>query len=322
MNAPAAPQPALSEADRGLIDLFLDMLTVDRGAASSTLKNYGRDLALFAHFVRPRGEDLSTAGTDDMSAWLAALEGQGLSASTAALKTSALRQFYEFLYTEGHRDLNPAARLARPRLHRPLPRTLAVDEVSRLIDAAGAPDDPRTLRLRAMIETLYGAGLRVSELVSLTLAAIRDPRRGVVIRGKGGKERIAPLGGAAVRAIDAYLPHRDAFARGAVSPYLWPSRGKTGYVTAARFAQMLKEAAIAAGISPERVSPHVLRHAFATHLLEGGADLRTVQTLLGHADIVTTEIYTHVAQDRLDRLVRTKHPLAKARLGLIKEPSE
>lgn len=299
------------------------MMAVNRGAAPSTLKNYGRDLALFAHFARTRGWDLSTAETEDMSAWLVALEAQGLSASTAALKTSALRQFYEFLFAEGRRDRNPAARLARPRLSRPMPRTLSVDEVSRLIEAASGPDAPRTLRLRAMIETLYGGGLRVSELVGLTLAAVRDPRQGIVIRGKGGKERIAPLGGAAVRAIEAYMPHRAALGKGAAtSRFLWPSRGKTGHVTAARFAQMLKETAAEAGIAPERVSPHVLRHAFATHLLEGGADLRVVQTLLGHADIVTTEIYTHVAQDRLDKLVRTKHPLAKARLGLNKEPSD
>lgn len=298
-------------ASGGLIDLFLEMMAAERGAAANTLKNYGRDLQRFEAFARARGEGLDTAGANDIAAFLASLEAEGLAASTAALKVSALRQFYQFLYAEGLRADNPAAAIDRPRLKRPLPKVLSVEETERLIEAAGG-DDPKAVRLRAMVETLYAAGLRVSELVSLPRTAYRKGQPFLIVRGKGDKERMAPLGGAAAGALEAYLGLRGAFLpEGAASPWLFPSRGRTGHVTAARFAQMLKELAVRAGIAPSRISPHVLRHAFATHLLDGGADLRAVQQMLGHADITTTQIYTHVAQDRLKDLVFTKHPLAK-----------
>jgi integrase/recombinase XerD len=302
--------------DAALIALFLDMMTVDRAAAVHTLRNYGRDLERFSNFVRRRKESLLTAGADDISAFLEFLESEGLSASTAALKCSAIRQFYGFLYEEGRRGDNPARAVERPKTRRPLPKILTEEETTRLVEAAGGKD-ARALRLAAMVELLYSAGLRVSELVALPLSAAGKGKSAFLVRGKGDKERLVPVGGAARRALDAYLAVRNEFlaldcdGEPVPSPHLFPSRGKTGRLTTARFAQLLKDLAIAAGIAPERVSPHVLRHAFATHLLSGGADLRSVQAMLGHADVTTTEIYTHVAQDRLKDLVFKAHPLAR-----------
>lgn len=302
-----------ADEDRRLLALFLEMMAVERNAAAMTLKNYGRDLERFAGFARASKESLATAGPAEISAFLAALEAEGVSAATAALKVSALRQFYQFLYTEGHRLDNPAAGIDRPRVRRPLPKILSAEESARLAEAANGADT-KALRLKAMVETLYGAGLRVSELVSLPLAAFRRGQPYLLVRGKGGKERLAPLGSRALCALEAYVAVRSQLlAEGATSRFLFPSRGKSGHVTAARFAQLLKDLAIKAGIEPSRVSPHVLRHAFATHLLDGGADLRSVQQMLGHADITTTQIYTHVAQDRLRDLVTRAHPLAKKR---------
>jgi integrase/recombinase XerD len=276
-----------------------------------TLKNYGRDLERFAAFARSRKETLTSVGAADISAFLTSLEAEGLSAATAALKVSAIRQFYKFLYTEGHRQDDPSAAVDRPRLKRPLPKTLSVDEAARLADAARG-GGAKAVRMRAMVETLYGAGLRVSELVSLPFGAVRPGQPFLLVKGKGGKERLAPLGKSASAALEEWRVVRAEFVKeGESSPFLFPSRGKTGHVTAARFAQMLKDLAVKAGVEPSRVSPHVLRHAFATHLLDGGADLRSVQQMLGHADITTTQIYTHVAQDRLRDLVNRAHPLAK-----------
>jgi integrase/recombinase XerD len=311
-------RPNAEESDDRLIALFLDMMSVERDAAAMTLKNYGRDLKRFSSFIRTRNESLLTAGASEIAAFLETLEAEGLAASTAALKTSALRQFYGFLYEEGRRADNPAIIVDRPKLRRPLPKVLTEEETLRLVEAV-AGDDPRAVRMRALVELLYAAGLRVSELVSLPLAAVAGNRETIVVRGKGGKERLVPVGGAARRALADYLAVRETFlprnAGGEPQPsrFLFPSRGKTGALTTARFAQLLKDLAVAAGIPPARISPHVLRHAFATHLLSGGADLRSVQAMLGHADITTTEIYTHVAQDRLKDLVFTSHPLAKGR---------
>ncbi|MFN3958597.1 MAG: site-specific tyrosine recombinase XerD [Parvularculaceae bacterium] len=307
----------VGEGDEALIALFLEMMTVDRNAAPMTLKNYGRDLARFSAFIRKRKETLLTAGADDIAAFLSGLEEDGRSPATAALKISALRQFFAFLYEEGRRADNPARRVDRPRTRRPLPKVLTEEEAARLADAASGADPP-SLRLRAMVELLYSAGLRVSELVSMPLAAAARGEA-ILVRGKGGRERLVPVGAPARAALDAYLQVRAAFLprdrKGDLlpSPFLFPSRGKTGHVTAARFAQMLKGLAASAGVPPDRVSPHVLRHAFATHLLSGGADLRSVQAMLGHADITTTQIYTHVAEDRLKDLVFTAHPLVRKR---------
>lgn len=316
MSAKRASAVSSNNADLRFIDMFLEMMAVERAAAANTLKNYGRDLERFAAFAASRKETLETAGADDIAAWLAALEREGLSASTAALKVSALRQFYQFLYTEGYRADNPTASIDRPKTRRPLPKVLTGDEVTALFEAAERMEGPGGLRMTAMLEILYSAGLRVSELVGLPLAALRKGERLLIIKGKGDKERLAPLTQRAVAAAEAYLACRDKFLetkgkQKAASPWFFPSRGKTGHVTAARFAQMLKDIAVEAGVPPSKVSPHVLRHAFATHLLEGGADLRSVQQMLGHADITTTQIYTHVAQDRLKDLVFSKHPLAR-----------
>ena len=305
-----------NEDNARLLDAFLEMMSVERAAAANTLKNYGRDLERFAAFCGQRRETLATAGADDVSAFLVALEEEGLAASTAALKVSALRQFYQFLYTEGYRGDNPTKTIGRPRVKRPLPKVLSSEEVDRLFAAAMEIKGPKGDRMQAMLEIIYAAGLRVSELVSLRAGAFRPDDRLLIITGKGGRERLTPLTQKAVDAVATYLDVRHTFLPGKdsakpQSPWLFPSRGKTGHITTARFAQMLKDLAVAAGIEPSKVSPHVMRHAFATHLLEGGADLRSVQQMLGHADITTTQIYTHVAQERLRELVFSKHPLAK-----------
>jgi integrase/recombinase XerD len=313
----AAPAPCKKDDANGrLIETFLEMMAVERAAAANTLKNYRRDIRRFAEYAAARGETLETSGADDIAAWLAALEADGLAASTAALKVSALRQFYQFLYTEGYRGDNPTASVGRPKTRRPLPKVLTGDEVKALFTAVENQSGPSGRRMTAMLEILYAAGLRVSELVSLPLHALRGRERVIIIRGKGDKERLAPLTAKAVKAVASYLEARSAFLpkkKGGAkdSPWLFPSRSKSGHITAARCAQMLKRLASDAGLPPARVSPHVLRHAFATHLIEGGADLRSVQQMLGHADITTTQIYTHVAQDRLKDLVFSKHPLAK-----------
>jgi len=224
-----------------------------------------------------------------------------------------VRQFYRFVLGEGWRDDDPSRRVEAPKKGRPLPKVLSRDEMNRLIAAAGARDGAQGLRFGCMVELAYASGLRISELTALPLAALaRDPAY-LIVRGKGGKERLAPLNAAARTAVKAYIGVRGRFLpKGDKSnPWLFPSRGKAARLTPRRFAQVLDEAAADAGIDPARVSPHVLRHAFATHLLEGGADLRVVQKLLGHADIATTQIYTHVASDRLREVVQTRHPLAR-----------
>ncbi|WP_309091401.1 tyrosine-type recombinase/integrase, partial [Phenylobacterium sp.] len=236
-----------------------------------------------------------------------------LSPATAARRRAAVRQFYRFVLGEGWRDDDPSRRVEAPKQGRSLPKVLSREEIDRLIAAAGARDGAQGLRLACLVELAYASGLRVSELTGLTLAALaRDPAY-LIVKGKGGKERLAPLNDAARAAVKAYLEVRPEFLPKGdkANPWLFPSRGKGGRLTPRRVAQLLDEAAADAGIDPARVSPHVLRHAFATHLLEGGADLRVVQKLLGHADVAPTQIYTHLAQDRLAEVVRTKHPLAK-----------
>ncbi len=300
-------------------EAFLEMMAAERGAAANTLTAYARDLADASGFLAGRGADLASASADDIEAWFSSLGARGLSPATAARRRSAARQFYRFVLGEGWRADDPSRRVEAPRQGRPLPKVLSGEEVERLIAAGAARDGAAGLRLAAMIELLYASGLRVSELVALPLAALAADPAYLIVKGKGGKERLAPLNGAARAAVKAYLAARPAFLakrdlKGArPNPWLFPSRGRGGRLTARRFAQMLDEAALAAGVDPAKVSPHVLRHAFATHLLEGGADLRVVQTLLGHADIATTQIYTHVTQDRLREVVETKHPLARRR---------
>ena len=302
------------------IDAFLEMMAVERNAAVNTLTAYGRDLADANSFLRDRGQDLARAGAADLEAWFAALGLRGLSAATASRRRSAVRQFYRFVLSEGWRADDPSAGVDAPRRGRPLPKILSGDEVIRLIAAAAARDADRKgaggLRLAAMLELLYASGLRVSELLALPVAVLAQDPAYIIVRGKGGKERLAPLNRAARQAVRAYLIVRPVFFPRSVklSPWLFPSGGRSARLTPRRLAQLLDEAAIQAGIDPAKVSPHVLRHAFATHLLEGGADLRVVQALLGHADIATTQIYTHVTQTRLREVVETKHPLSDKRV--------
>jgi len=299
----------------GWTEAFLEMMAVERSAARNTLTAYAKDLEDAGGFLAGRGRDLADASLEDIEAYFGDLSARGLAPATAARRRASVRQFYRFVLGEGWRKDDPSRRVDAPKKGRPLPKVLSRDEVDRLIAAAGAKDGAQGLRVACMIELLYASGLRISELLALPLAALaRDPAY-LIVRGKGGKERLAPLNDAARTAVKAYLPARKAFLpKGQKdNPWLFASRGKGGRLTARRFSQLLQEAAIAAGVDPAKVSPHVLRHAFATHLLEGGADLRVVQTLLGHADIATTQIYTHVAEGRLREVVETKHPLAKKR---------
>jgi integrase/recombinase XerD len=292
------------------IEAFLEMMAVERDASPHTLSAYGRDLADAEAGVEGglmRGDE---AG---LEAWYAGLARKGLSAATQARRRSSVRQFYRFALGEGWRSDDPSRRLDAPKQGRSLPRTLSGDEIGRLLTAASAHDGAAGLRLVALVELAYASGLRVSELLGLRLEAVRRDPAWLIVRGKGGKERLAPLNTSAREAIKAWLVARDAARpeKAPDSPWLFPSSSAKGHLTPRRFAQLLDQAAVDAGIDPARVSPHVLRHAFATHLLDGGADLRVVQTLLGHADIATTQIYTHVATDRLAQVVKSKHPLAR-----------
>jgi len=299
----------------GWAEAFLEMMSVERAAARNTLTAYTRDLGDASGFLASRGRNLASASAEDMEAYFNALGARGLAPATAARRRAAVRQFYRFVLGEGWRADDPSRRVEAPRKGRSLPKVLNRAEVDRLIAAAAAKDGAGGLRLACMVELAYASGLRISELTGLTLSALaRDPAY-LIVKGKGGKERLAPLNDAARTAVKAYLQVRaDFLPKGdSANPWLFASRGKEGRLTPRRFAQLLDEAAADAGIDPARVSPHVLRHAFATHLLEGGADLRVVQTLLGHADIGTTQIYTHVAGDRLAEVVATKHPLARKR---------
>jgi integrase/recombinase XerD len=295
------------------VEAFLEMMAVERSAARNTLTAYEKDLAEAAGFLARRGRRFEDASAEDVEAWFADIGARGLSPATAARRRSSIRQFYRFALGEGWRPDDPSRRIDAPKQGRPLPKVLARDEVVRLIEAAGAKDGAAGARLSCIIELIYASGLRVSEALALPLAAVALDPAYLIVRGKGGKERLAPLNDAARAAIRAYLPLRPAFLPRGIkdSPWLFPSRAAAGRLTPRRFAQLLDGAARDAGVDPAKVSPHVLRHAFATHLLEGGADLRTVQKLLGHADIATTQIYTHVAGDRLAETMRTKHPLAR-----------
>jgi integrase/recombinase XerD len=308
------PRPALAIRVTARIEAFLEMLVAERGAARNTIDSYKRDLADVESFLARRDRGIEAASTDDLREYLAQLNANGATPSTAARRLSALRQFFRFLYAEGVRGDDPTATIESPRRGRPLPKLLSEAEVSQLLERARSKRGPEGLRLTALLETLYATGMRVSELVSLPLSAVaRDPRY-ILVRGKGGKERLVPLSEPAREALNGYKGVRGQFCRNGVeSPYLFPSRGGSGYLTRHRFAQLLKQLSTEAGIAPSKVSPHVLRHAFATHLLNRGADLRSVQQMLGHADIATTQIYTHVLDERLKSLVETHHPLARAR---------
>ncbi len=297
------------------LDLFLEMLAAERNASPHTLRAYRRDLESFAEFLGKRGSTLAQAASDDVRAYLKHLAQRGMSARSTARHLSSLRQFHRFLVVEGVREDDPLASIDGPRLGRPLPKILSEDEVRRLIEAAGELPELERVRLVALVEVLYAAGLRVSELASLPLSALARDGRVLTVRGKGEKERLVPLSAPARAALEAWRTMRQrSLPEGRTSRFMFPSRGASGHITPSRIAQLLKNLAPRAGLNPRRLSPHVLRHAFASHLVDHGADLRSVQQMLGHADIATTQIYTHVAGDRLQRLVQENHPLAKAAL--------
>ncbi|MEQ8654615.1 MAG: site-specific tyrosine recombinase XerD [Kiloniellales bacterium] len=298
-------------------DAFLEMLAAERGAAANTLAAYRRDLDDASHFLG--GEKrLLTADTTQLRSYLADLAERGMAAPTQARRLSCLRQFYAFLLGDGLRGDDPCHGLDAPRLGRSLPKVLSVEEMSRLLETARQDRSYEGLRLLAIVELLYASGLRVSELVLLPDSALaRDPSLLTVV-GKGQKERLVPLGEAAREAVATYRRHRDQLQdSNRVSPFLFPARSQSGHLSRQQVGRGLKGLAGKAGLPLARISPHVLRHAFATHLVEGGADLRAVQSLLGHADIATTQVYTHVAAARLRKLIENHHPLAKDR-GLSK----
>ena len=295
-------------SDGAAIDRFLEMMAAERGAARNTLAAYRRDLEQAAEWIKGPLANADVAALRRLMA-----DYQSLAASSAARKLSALRQFFAFLLDEGDRADNPALDIARPTTRRPLPRILTHEHVERLFaqaeeDAAGEAPPARAVRMLLLLELLYGSGLRASELVALPRRAITGEREYLIVRGKGDKERLVPLSDRARGALDRWVP---LLADGSL--WLFPS-GKS-HVSRVRLFQMLRDLAGRAGIDPTAVSPHVLRHAFATHLLEGGADLRALQLMLGHADIATTEIYTHVDSRRLVELVNRRHPLAHMDAG-------
>jgi len=309
-------------SDQSLIELFLDMVAAERGGGANTLAAYGRDLQDFATYLAAKRRAVATAATDDVRGYLATLGKRGFAATSVARRLSAIRQLYRFLSAEGHRRDDPAAILEGPKRGRTVPKILSIAQVDALLAAArrageaaglSALERLRAARMTCLIEVLYATGLRVSELVSLPASAAEREARMLVVRGKGDKERLVPLNENAKQAMRDYLALRAAASpqAGAGSKWLFPSFGESGHLTRQHFARDLKALAAAAGLSAEAVSPHVLRHAFATHLLHNGADLRVVQTLLGHADISTTQIYTHVLEERLKSLVRDLHPLAQ-----------
>ncbi len=308
-------------ADERSVALFLDMLAAERGADKNTLGAYGRDLADFAAYLAGRGRSVAAAATEDVRRYLGHLSRRGLRPATVARRLSAIRQLYRFLYAEGKRKDDPAAVIDGPKRARPLPKTLTLAEVDRLlrIAAQSDPEAPPPVRLRAarlycLVELLYATGLRVSELISLPASAARRDARVLVVRGKGDKERLVPLNSAAKNSMADYLSLLAQAGHAADSKWLFPSFGESGHLSRQHFARELKTLGAAAGLRAAQISPHVLRHAFASHLLHNGADLRVVQTLLGHADISTTQIYTHVIEERLKSLVRDLHPLADANI--------
>ncbi len=303
------------------IEAFLEMLSAERGAAQNTIEAYRRDLQDFVAFLERRQTPLDAAARADVAAYLAAASAAGLKPASRARRLSAVRQLYKFLLAEGHVAADPTDGHAGPRKERALPKTLNVAEVDHLISAAArraeaatGAERRRAVRLHCLLEMLYATGMRVSELVSLPRNVLAGDTRVLTIKGKGGRERLVPLNTTAIAALTRYLHLADEtedMAATVATKWLFPSKSAQGHLTRQRFGQDLKELAEEAGLDAKSVSPHVLRHAFASHLLDRGADLRAVQQLLGHADISTTEIYTHVLEERLKKLVEEHHPLAK-----------
>lgn len=289
------------------IDAFLDILIAEHGASVRTIEAYGQDLTDLNGFLTARGIDLRKAKRTDLEEYLHSIVKAGLSAKTQGRRLSALREFYRYLYSEDLIKKNPADYLQSPKIGQSLPKYLTEEETARLIDTAKEKD----VRMKTMLEVLYASGMRVSELVGLTVLAVTKDNKTITVTGKGNKERIVPLNEPAAAALNEWLIHREfSLKRGRVSKWLFPSSGKEGHLTRDGFFKALKKIAVEAGIDPVRVSPHVFRHSFASHLIAHDADLRSVQKMLGHADIATTQIYTHILQDRLKKTVEKSHPLA------------
>ena len=311
----------VSLLERRHLENFIDMMSAERGAAPNTLESYLSDLEHFANFLLGRRRNIEDAQVNHIRLYLKAMSELGLAPSTAARRLATLRQFFKFLCDERIRSDDPTRTLDSPHMRKPLPKYLSEKEVDTLLEAAQNIEGARGLRILALVEILYATGLRVSELVTLPMTALSRDGSVIVVMGKGSKERMVPLGEHAAAAMSNYLQVRDIFIpnnghgknnRGiSESLYVFPSRGKGEHLTRVRFSQMLKELALRARLDPRKVSPHVLRHSFASHLLAHGADLRSLQKLLGHADISTTQIYTHVQEDRLQALVENSHPLAR-----------
>lgn len=309
----------MARSDARLFALFLDMLAVERGAAVNTLDAYRRDLEDYADFLAQENVPPLAATADTVRGFLESVAERGLSAASSARRLSAVRQFHKFLFSEGYSKSDPTATLSGPRKARQAPKNLGVAQVDSLLETAreasleeglSPAERLRRLRLHCLLEILYASGLRVSELVSLPRSAAKSRETFIVVRGKGSKERLVPLTDAAREAASRYLDALDETGR-TRSPWLFPADGESGHLTRQVFARELKGAAAAAGLRADAVSPHVLRHAFASHLLQNGADLRLIQELLGHADISTTQIYTHVLDERMKALVRDLHPLSR-----------
>ena len=303
--------------DERLIGWFLDAGFAERNLAKNTMLAYRTDLRALSCFLGSRRSGLQTARREDLEAWLRSMHEQGMKASSAARRHAAMRQFYRFLASERLLSLDPSVHIPAPQRAQTLPHTPSVQAMRLLLESLerdAAHSEPEALRLRLLLSLCYGSGLRVSELVGLECGALSRDSLVATIAGKGGKTRFVPLLENTLAAYDAYMKIRERFVpkhlRG-VSPYVFPSNGQSGHLTRQRFGQLLKEAASRAGLDAKLLSPHKLRHAFATHLLAGGADLRAIQTMLGHADIATTQIYTHLLDEQLQELVHTKHPLAK-----------
>lgn len=319
---PAKPKPNL----HAYVDAFLDMLTTERGAALNTRQAYWRDLADVSLYLRDsKNTDIDTATTDQLKSYLKDLSEKThnkgankgkIAVRTVARRLSAMRQFYRFLVSEGHREDDPTSTIESPKQTRTLPKTLSEDEVNALISTAAEGGTPESKRLVCLLEMLYATGLRVSELVGLPMSAIGEDSQFLMVEGKGGRERMVPMSDPAQKALATYIEARGRFineeGKALQSQWLFPSRtSQSGHLTRQRFAQLLKDLARAAKVDEDRVSPHILRHAFATHLLSNGADLRSVQKMLGHADIATTQIYTHMIGDKMKKTVEEKHPLSK-----------
>lgn len=295
--------------ERNLIESFLNMMAAEAGASVNTLEAYRRDLLQYEEITGNKPVD--QVNNDDIAAYVQALSREGYAAKSVARKVSAIRDYFKFLYSEKEIKTNPTANILTPKQEKPLPKFLSEDEMRRLIEAAESYDDFRHARLAVMLELMYACGLRVSELVGLPENCINFDRGQILVRGKGSKERLIPVAKEAMAKVSAYLGYRDQFIRGRKSIWLFPSKqSQSGHLTRDAFYKYLKDLAPQAGIDAARVSPHVLRHSFATHLLNNDADLRSVQKMLGHEDIATTEIYTHILSDKLIEKVRKNHPLA------------